>query len=119
MLSFVMSRSLDAVLHGVTSTSTAFIVTDPPVPVKEAILSYLGRGLTEFKGRGGYSGRIRTMLMVVVGGFDTRRLKMRVAQADPDAFVTISPPHPGGGGRFRAVFCCPSRITSYDLFKYI
>ena len=98
LLSFVMSRSLDAVLHGVTSTRTAFIVTDRPVPVKEAILKHLGRGLTEFKGRGGYSGRTRTMLMVVVGRSDTRRLKMQVAQADPDAFVTIYTPREVQGG---------------------
>lgn len=98
LLSFVMSRSLDAVLHGVSSTRTAFIVTDRPGPVKEAILNHLGRGLTEFKGRGGYSGRTRTMLMVVVGRSDTRRLKFRVSQADPDAFVTIYTPREVQGG---------------------
>jgi len=98
LLSFVMSRSLDAVLHGVSSTRTAFIVTDRPLPVKEAILNHLGRGLTEFKGRGGYSGRPRTMLMVVVGRSDTRRLKFRVSQADPDAFVTIYTPREVQGG---------------------
>jgi len=98
LLSFVMSRVLDSVLHGVSSTRAALIVTESPEPVKEAILNHLGRGVTELSGRGGHSGRPKTLLYVVVGRSDTRRLKLRVAQADPDAFVTLFTPQEVQGG---------------------
>ena len=39
---------------------------------------------------GGWTGEARPMLYVVVGAHEVGRLKLRVAEVDPDAFVAIS-----------------------------
>ncbi len=41
-------------------------------------------------GHGGYTGRPQPILYVVVAAYEVGRLKRRVAEADPDAFVAIS-----------------------------
>jgi uncharacterized membrane-anchored protein YitT (DUF2179 family) len=93
MTSFVMTRALDSVLHGMSATRAAFIVTERPREVADAILHHLNRGVTILEGTGGHSGRTKSVLYAVVARAESARLKTRVEAADPDAFMTISTPN--------------------------
>jgi uncharacterized membrane-anchored protein YitT (DUF2179 family) len=89
-LAFVSSRVLDTVQAGFSASRQAMIITEDPDGVRDAIFEHLRRGVTLLEARGGFTGRSRPMLYVVVGAHEVGRLKLRVAEVDPDAFVAIS-----------------------------
>jgi uncharacterized membrane-anchored protein YitT (DUF2179 family) len=89
-LAWVSARVLDTVQAGFSVSRQAIIVTRHPAAVRDAIFHNLHRGVTMLEARGGYTGESRPMLYVVVAAHEVGRLKLRVAEADPDAFVAIS-----------------------------
>jgi len=89
-LAFVSSRVLDTVQAGFSASRQAMIITEDPDGVRDAIFDHLHRGVTLLEARGGFTGRPRPMLYVVVGAHEVGRLKLRVAEVDPEAFVAIS-----------------------------
>ena len=89
-LAFVSSRVLDMVQAGLSTSRQAMIITEDPDGVRDAIFSNLHRGVTLLEARGGFTGRPRPMLYVVVGAHEVGLLKLRVAEVDPHAFVAIS-----------------------------
>jgi uncharacterized membrane-anchored protein YitT (DUF2179 family) len=98
LLSFVMGRTLDAVLHGISSSRAVLIITELPNDVRQGITRNLGRGLTLVPATGGYSGRKKTLMYVVVPRADIQRLKLRVLERDPGAFITVLTPREAVGG---------------------
>ncbi len=89
-LAFVSARVLDTVQEGFSVSRQAMIITNKPNRVRDAIFRNLGRGVTMLEARGGFSGQPRPMIYVVVQAHEVGRLKMRVAEIDPEAFVAIS-----------------------------
>ena len=89
-LAFVSSRVLDMVQAGFSASRQAMIITSDPNGVRHAVFTHLHRGVTLLEARGGFTGELRPMLYVVVGAQEVGRLKLRVAEVDPDAFVAIS-----------------------------
>lgn len=98
LLSFVMGRALDTVLHGVSSSRAVLIVTEHPNDVCEGVIRVMGRGLTMLPATGGYTGRKKTLLYVVVPRADIQQLKLRVLDRDPAAFITVLTPRESVGG---------------------
>lgn len=89
-LAFVSSRVLDMVQAGFSASRQAMIITTDPEGVRDTIFANLHRGVTMVEARGGFTGSSRPMLYVVVGAHEVGRLKLRVAEVDPGAFVAIS-----------------------------
>lgn len=89
-LAFVSARVLDTVLTGFSVSRQAMIVTSRPGAVRDAIFRHLGRGVTFMQASGGFTGTSRPMVYVVVAAHEVARLKMRVSEVDPNAFVAIS-----------------------------
>lgn len=98
LLSYVMSHTLDAALHGLSSSRAVWIVSENPNDVRDAVTRDLGRGLTLIPAEGGHSGRQKTIFYVVVPRADIQRLKRRLAERDPTAFVTVLAPRESMGG---------------------
>lgn len=98
LLSYVMSHTLDAVLHGMSSNRVVWIVSRRPDRVTESIARNLGRGVTAISGRGGHSGREVGLLYIVVPRSGIQRLKREILLTDPEAFVTIMSPRESIGG---------------------
>ena len=90
-LAFVSARVLDLVQEGFSAARSALIISTAPERVKAVVLERLGRGVTVLHGQGGYTGEARPVLYVVVAAHETARLKRLVAEADPEAFVAITP----------------------------
>ena len=89
-LAFVSARVLDTVQSGFSVARQAIIMTKKPGRVRDAIFQYLGRGVTFIDATGGFSGEARPMVYVVVAAHEVARLKLRVAEVDPEASVAIS-----------------------------
>lgn len=92
LVSFVMTKSLDSVMHGLVATRAAWVVTARPEEVTAAVQRHLRRTVTRLEGQGGYSRRDYAILYIVVGRSEVPRLKRRITEADPDAFLTIYSP---------------------------
>ena len=98
---YVGGLTAEAVAEGVHVSRTATIITNKPEEVTEAVLHQMGRGLTWWKGIGGYTGQERPILFVVIIRAETSILKAIVSQADPQAFVVIGQAQEVYGEGFR------------------
>lgn len=88
---WVMARVIDTLETGLNAGNTAFIVTAQAGVVIAGILAQLDRGCTLLRGEGAYTGTERVVLFTVVNRRQVPALREIVSQADPDAFVVISP----------------------------
>jgi uncharacterized membrane protein len=77
-----------------------FIITDQPEAVSSQIINEMRRGATIVDGKGAYTGQGRSILMVALTITEVTQLKNLVAQADPKAFVIVSPAQSVYGGEF-------------------
>jgi len=90
---FVQVKMIDMVLNGVRANQRVMIVTDEPEAMKQALFDSLSRGLTEFKGIGGYTGAERNMLTTVLPKKNIPEVRRLIAAIDAKAFVIIQDIH--------------------------
>lgn len=67
------------------------IITDKEKPVADLILKNMHRGVTSMQGTGMYTGKEHSVLMCALTTTEVHQLRNLVSQADPRAFVVISP----------------------------
>lgn len=87
---FLTSKVIDLIQEGEGFAKAVFIISDYNSQIGKAILQDLNRGITYLEGRGGFSGRSREILLVVVGRSELSTLKNLVRNIDPRAFVMVS-----------------------------
>jgi uncharacterized membrane-anchored protein YitT (DUF2179 family) len=98
---YVAGVAAEAVSEGAHISRMAFIISAAPERVADAILNQMGRGLTRWRARGGYTDDERPILFVVISRAETAVLKSIVAEADPKAFVVIGQAQEVYGEGFR------------------
>ena len=84
------NKTIDIVQSGFTFSKAVYIITEKPEPIKEAVLTEIERGVTELDTKGGYTGKGKKMLLVVVPHTQVSRIKKVVKDADPDSFIIIA-----------------------------
>ena len=87
---FVSSKVTDMVQEGLSFSKAALIISQNSKEIAHRVISELGRGTTEIKGQGVYTGETRNTLLVVLSQQEVSRLKAIVHSTDPKAFVVIS-----------------------------
>jgi uncharacterized membrane-anchored protein YitT (DUF2179 family) len=100
---FMWGLVADYVMEGPSMVRTAFIVTDAPETVSQALLNRMGVGVTAWEGKGMFSKREHMTLFCAVNRPDVRRLTAIVNEVDPLAFLVIMQGHQARGGRLRQV----------------
>ena len=95
---FVWGLAADYVLEGPSVVRTAFIVTDSPQQVSEALLTQMRVGVTAWQGQGMYTGTHRTVLFCTISRPDVGRLKSVVSEVAPGSFIVIGQGHQASGG---------------------
>ncbi|MCH7963859.1 MAG: YitT family protein [Bacteroidetes bacterium] len=100
-LLFVSSRFVDAIIDGFDYARTAYIISDKPEKIAEAIMDELSRGATALKGRGLYKNIEREIIVTVVTLKELGKLIHLIKDIDPDAFVTVHNVHEVLGEGFR------------------
>ena len=88
---FAAARTIDYLLHGIEAYNGVLIVTQQPVKIRQAILTELGRGVTIFKGKGGYSDTDAEILMCVVTRLEVKKLESLIELSDENAFIVTLP----------------------------
>lgn len=98
---FVTAQALDWVLYGLDKSQVAYIISERPDQTAAAIMEELGRGVTILKGRGGWTGEDKQVLLAAFKGRQIVRLKRAVKELDPGAFLIVCPAHEVLGDGFR------------------
>lgn len=83
-------KAVDFIVEGLDRSKAAFIVTEHPEEVCQALSDEFGRGMTLLNAKGYYSGNDKTMVYLIINRFQIARMKDTVHEHDPAAYITIS-----------------------------
>lgn len=97
---FISSKAMDVVIKGFNTAMQFLIITREPDEIVRRIHGDLDRGCTRLKAFGTYSGEEMGTLLCVVARTEAARLKKVIAEADPNAFVTVCDVHEALGEGF-------------------
>ena len=97
---FISSKAMDVVIKGFNTAMQFLIITREPDEIVRRIHGDLDRGCTRLKAFGTYSGEEMGALLCVVARTEAARLKKVIAEADPNAFVTVCEVHEALGEGF-------------------
>ncbi len=94
---------VEVTLNGSNIMRVATIITTQPQAVADRILADLERGVTDWTGRGMYTGMERHVLLCAISRTDSVLLKGIIHEADPEAFVIIGKAQEVLGEGFRSL----------------
>jgi uncharacterized membrane-anchored protein YitT (DUF2179 family) len=97
---FVWGLAADFVLEGPSVVRMAFIVTDRPQEVADAVFRELRLGVTAWPAEGMFTETEHAVLFCTVSRPHERSLRQVVAEADPKAFLVTGHGHQASGGVF-------------------
>jgi len=86
----VTSFVFDLVLYGRDGAKLFYIITDHHQNITERLLLELDIGVTHIQGQGAFSGKEKTVIMVVVKKPISPKVEEIVREEDPDAFMIIT-----------------------------
>ncbi len=103
MTYIVAFKMIDMVIAGLEELKSVLILSSKPKEIAEIVVNELGLGLTILKGKGGYTGENRDLLLVIVERLDLAELKEIVLRNDPSAFIAIENLHEVAYGRQKSL----------------
>jgi uncharacterized membrane-anchored protein YitT (DUF2179 family) len=101
----VASRSLDYITVGIDEYLGVRIISDKCMIIKDMITDTLGRGVTIYRGKGGYGKRghieDKDILYSVITRFEVSKISQEIENIDSNAFVVMSPVKDAIGGMIK------------------
>lgn len=91
IMSFIRSKTIDAVQEGFSSSRQCFIICNNSEAIIKAVNERLNRGVTLVNAVGGYSHTEKKFLYVVIQKYQLSLLRTVIKDVEPTAFVTVSP----------------------------
>ncbi|MBA2876589.1 YitT family protein [Thermaerobacillus caldiproteolyticus] len=102
ILAYVIAfKTIDVVIKGLDESKSAWIISDSPETIGNAIMNRLGRGVTYLSGEGAFSGDDKKVIFCVITRLEEAKLKEIVEENDPNAFLAIADMAEVRGGRFK------------------
>ncbi|EJV58503.1 YitT family protein [Bacillus cereus] len=99
---FVGAKVIDFIVEGMDKKTAVTIISNQPDLIRETITKNMTRGVTVLEGRGGYTGKNKEVLYVVINKQELVKLKQVISRVDEDAFVVIHDVRDVLGGGFKA-----------------
>ncbi|HMM19517.1 MAG TPA: YitT family protein [Selenomonadales bacterium] len=90
---WLTTHIIDLIQEGPSTAKAFFIMSEKSAEVAEKVMSELGRGVTFFESRGGYTGQPRDVLFCAVSTGEVVRLKELISSIDSRAFVIVADAH--------------------------
>lgn len=87
---FTKSFLLDSVIENISKTKYITIITKNVDIISDYILKVINHGFTMYDAEGGYTGEPKKILITVCKRNEALRLKMKIHEVDPTAFVIIT-----------------------------
>lgn len=100
---FIAAKIIDLVQEGWGTSKAFLIMSERNQEISQSIQRDIGRGVTFFHGRGGYSGEDRDILFCVVSVREVSRVKDLVSRLDPHAFLIVADAHEVLGEGFKSL----------------
>lgn len=94
---------VDGIIENINSCKYFVVITDHAAEVREYIIKELHHGVTDSAVTGGYTHKERTMLHTVCRRSEAVRLRRRIREIDPHAFIIITTSNEIIGRGFRSV----------------
>lgn len=95
---FAASKTVDFLIHGIEEYTAVIIISDKSEEIRQEIIRYLQRGVTVYKGRGGFSNAEQDILFCVVTRLEIGRIKTVARDLDEAAFIVVQPLSDAEGG---------------------
>jgi uncharacterized membrane-anchored protein YitT (DUF2179 family) len=99
---FAASKTVDFLLHGIEEYTAIIIISEHSQAIRQAIIGFLDRSVTVYKGRGGLSDAERDILYCVVTRLEIGKVRSTVRALDPDAVMMTHPLSDAEGGLFKS-----------------
>ena len=87
---FFKSFLVDGVIESIGKSKFVTIITAHAELITGFILQGMHRGYTSYKATGGYTGEEKTIIITVCKHREAYKLKMKIKDADPSAFVILT-----------------------------
>jgi len=87
---FAKSFIVDGVIESIAKNKYMTIITAKPEQIAPFILENMHRGFTSYKATGGYSGDGKTVMLCTLKRGEAFKLKQKIKQTDPEAFVILT-----------------------------
>ncbi len=100
---FVSSKIIDLIQEGFNLAKAALVISDHSEEIRQAILNTMGRGVTTLDGKGGFTGKEKDVILVIVSRAEVTELKRLVTRIDPRSFVILTGVHEVMGEGFKEV----------------
>lgn len=100
---FVKAFLIDNVIESINLCKSFTIITAKPDKISDYIMNTLHHGVTAYTGLGEFTHEPKTVLMTVCKRIDAAKLKNRIKEIDPDAFVIVTNSSEIIGRGFRGV----------------
>ena len=84
------SMLVDTVIDSIGKSKAVTIITSHPEIISKFIIDGMHRGVTSYKAQGGYTGEEKTVILTVCKPREAIKLKIRIHNADPTAFVILN-----------------------------
>jgi uncharacterized membrane-anchored protein YitT (DUF2179 family) len=88
---FAASKTVDFLIHGIEEYTAVVVVSERNDQIRRSLIQDLGRGVTVYKGRRGWTDAEQDVLLCVVTRLEIGRVRSLVADYDPEAFVIVHP----------------------------
>lgn len=86
----IMGLVMDRMVAGANIGKVAFVISDKPEQIAEAIAGVVDRGSTYIKGEGAYTGNERNIVFCACATKELYKVKKTVQAIDPKAFLVIT-----------------------------
>lgn len=98
---YISSLVVDTVLYGLDKSQLAYIISKHHDEISAVIIKDLHRGVTLLAGQGGWSGEDKKVILCAFKQRQIVRIKQRVKEIDPNAFIIVCSAHEVMGMGFR------------------
>ena len=86
---FAASKTIDFLIHGLEEYHAIIIVSEKSEVIRQELIRALSRGVTVYKGRGGWTDVEQDILFCVVTRLEIRNVKNLVKEIDETAFIVV------------------------------
>jgi uncharacterized membrane-anchored protein YitT (DUF2179 family) len=87
---FAKAFLIDGVIEDIGKSKYITIITTNPGPIGDYILHEMNRSFTQYAATGGYTGEAKQILLLVCKRNQAAKIKAKVKEVDPAAFVIIT-----------------------------
>jgi len=98
---FAASKTIDYLLHGIEEYNGMLIISEKSDEIKKQIVEKTDRGVTIFKGKGGYYQEEKEIVFCLVTRLELGRFKELVINIDPKAFIVVQSINEASGGMIK------------------